>query len=530
MLSMRTNHCLPLFITLSLFDAAAEGAAPPAICVAPFTADARATTATVGSGTAASCTETALAEAVAKGGVIRFDCGSEPATIVLSSEIKLRTDVDTTLDGQNKITLDGRGSTRLLYYYSANFQHTDTVVTIQNITLQNGAAHGTAIPVAPAPCSQGTEIDGGGGAIYVRDGKLHVWNAIFKDNVGAAEGPDVAGGAIYAVGSLGTTVVGSTFESNHASNGGAVGALFGDLSIYNSIFSSNRATGNGANYVNAACHVNGGESGNGGNGGAVVIDGAEQFAVNVCGSTFTANAAGGNGALGGAIFRTPDGLTQPTTIDRSSFVDNTAPKGGALYFHNSELVMTASTLSGNSAASGGALFADGTTLTFTNDTFANNIAEKGLGGAIFLSGNGGKLQNLTFVGNQSPAGSGYFAAAIASSTALSISNTLFSQNTTRDCGSPMACLANGSTGSHDLQWPATHAICSNSDHACTPGTQFKDPDLGPLQNNGGSTETAAPLAGSPALGAGENCPATDQRGLARPSSGCTAGAVQGEEP
>ena len=531
MVRMRTSHRVLLLSALSLLDAAAQSASPPAICAAPFTADTQATTATVGTGTAASCTEAALAEAAAKGGVIRFNCGSEPATIVLSSEIKLRTDVDTTIDGQDKITIDGRGSTRLFYYYSANFQHTITLVTIQNITLQNGAAHGTAIPVAPAPCSQGTENDGGGGAIYMRDGKLHIWNTIFKNNEGAVEGPDVAGGAIYVLGSLGTAIVGSTFDSNHASNGGAVGALYGDLSIYNSIFSSNRATGSGANYISGSCHVNGGESGNGGNGGAVIIDGAEQYAVNVCGSTFTSNAAGGDGALGGAIFRTPDGSTQTTTIDRSSFVDNTAPKGGALYFHNSNLTVKASTLSGNSAAgSGGALFADGTTLSFANDTFADNVAEKGLGGAISLAGNGGTLQNLTFVGNQSTAGSGYFAAAIASSDALTITNTLFSENTTRDCGSPMTCLADGSSGSHDFQWPATHAICSNADHACTAGTAFKNPDLGPLQNNGGPTKTAAPMAGSPALGAGANCPASDQRGVARPLNGCTAGAVQGDEP
>ena len=39
-------------------------------------------TVTVGSGTAASCTETALANALAKGGVIRFNCGGA-ATITL---------------------------------------------------------------------------------------------------------------------------------------------------------------------------------------------------------------------------------------------------------------------------------------------------------------------------------------------------------------------------------------------------------------------------------------------------------------
>jgi hypothetical protein len=498
---------------------------PAAVCTAPFGQDTSATTTTVGSGTAASCTEAALAGALTKGGVIRFNCGG-PATIRLTSQKTLRTDVNTTLDGQGKITLDGGGATRLLYYSSPNFQATKTVVTIQNLTLQNGAASGTPIAVAPAPCSQGTQNDGGGAAIYLRDGILHVWNTLFKNNVGAAVGPDVGGGAIYVLGSLGTTIVGSTFQSNSAANGGAVGALWGNLSIYNSQFTSNQATGNGANTINSACPVNGGESGNGGNGGAVVIDGAEAFAVTVCGSAFTSNAAG-TGALGGAIFRTPDGALQTTTIDRSSFATNTAPSGGALYFHNSNLLLTASTLSGNTAAgNGGAVFADGSTLNFTNDTFADNISQKGLGGSIVLYGNGGSLQNLTFLGNQANGGSGYFGAAIAGGTALTISNTLFADNTTKDCGSPMACSIGSSTGAHNLQWPMTHAVCSTVDVACTPGTAFSNPQLGALQGNGGPTQTAAPPPGSPALGIGQTCPAPDQRGVARPANGCTAGAVE----
>ena len=511
---------------VSATPAASSTAGPPAICATPFNEDMSATTVTVGTGTAASCTEFALASALSKGGVIRFSCGGA-ATIALTSQKTLRTDVNTTLDGQGLITLDGKGTTRLLYYSSANFQATKTTVTIQNITLQNGASSGTAIPTAPAPCSQGTQTDGGGAAIYVRDGILHVWNTVFKNNTAPATGPDVGGGAIYTLGSLGTTIVGSTFSSNRGSNGGAIGALFGDLSIYNSQFTSNEATGNGANNVSSSCSVSGNQVGNGGNGGAVAIDGAEVYAVTVCGSTFTSNAAG-TGALAGAIFRTPDGASQTTTIDRSSFIDNTAPTGGALYFHNSTLVMTATTLSGNTASGpGGAVDADSSTLTFTNDTFADNISQKGLGGAIVLFGNGGTLQNVTFLGNQSSGGPGYFGAAIGGNTALTINNTLFSQNTTKDCGSPMACAAGSSTGSHDLQWPKTHAVCATVDTACTPGTVFSDPELGALQSNGGPTKTAAPAPGSPAVGIGQTCPSTDQRGVARPASGCTAGAVEG---
>ncbi len=505
---------------------ASTQSAAAAICTAPVAADTSATTQVVGSGTAASCTETALSNALAQGGVIRFNCGG-PATIFLTSQKTLRTDVNTTLDGQGQITLDGGGKTRLLYFYSPNFQHTTTRVTIQNMTLQNAHSSGTPIPTAPAPCSQGVMNDGGGAAIYVRDGILHVVNTVFKSNIGATPGPDVAGGAIYTLGSLETTVVGSTFDSNEASNGGAIGALFGNLSIYNSQFSTNTATGNGANSISGQCTVNGGEVGNGGNGGAVSMDGAENYAVTVCGSSFSGNTAG-SGALGGALFRTPDAAIQTTTIDRSSFKGNSAPNGGALYFHNSNLVVTASTFASNTAfAGGGALFSDTSTLTFVNDTFAGNVAQLGLGGSIFLSGNGGSLRNVTFLDNESPAGSGYFGAAIAGGTSLSISNTLFSGNTTKDCGSPMTCASGSSTGLDNLQWPAQHAVCANADSACTAGTNFANPALGALANNGGPTQTAAPLPGSPALGIGQNCPSTDQRGVARPASGCTAGAVQG---
>src|SRR6266511_1334674 len=48
-----------------------------------------------------------------------------------------------------------------------------------------------------------------------------------------------------------------------------------------------------------------------------------------------------------------------------------------------------------------------------------------------------------------------------------------------------------------------------------------DPLLGPVQNNGGPTDTHALAVGGPAVDAGGNagCPATDQRGAARPFDG-----------
>ena len=49
----------------------------------------------------------------------------------------------------------------------------------------------------------------------------------------------------------------------------------------------------------------------------------------------------------------------------------------------------------------------------------------------------------------------------------------------------------------------------------------RNPLLGPLQDNGGSTDTHALLSRSPAIDKGTNagCPRTDQRGKVRPMDG-----------
>jgi hypothetical protein len=70
------------------------------------------------------------------------------------------------------------------------------------------------------------------------------------------------------------------------------------------------------------------------------------------------------------------------------------------------------------------------------------------------------------------------------------------------------------------------------------GNQFGvNPLLGPLQFNGGPTQTMALLPGSPALGAGTDfsllggIPGTDQRGLPRPGpDGFDVGAFQTQPP
>ena len=58
-----------------------------------------------------------------------------------------------------------------------------------------------------------------------------------------------------------------------------------------------------------------------------------------------------------------------------------------------------------------------------------------------------------------------------------------------------------------------------------------DAGIGALADNGGPTLTHGLLAGSPAIDAGDAgaCPATDQRGVARPlGAGCDIGAYEAD--
>jgi hypothetical protein len=240
--------------------------------------------------------------------------------------MRLPTDRNTVIDGGNTITLDGGGAVQLLRFDSPNFRANDHGLTVQHLALVNGRAAPTeAIPAAPAPCSQGWN-DGEGGAIYVRDGALTVIDATFDGNQAAPAGPDTGGGAIYVLGSKGGTfIVKSTFTNNKAANGAAVGCLFSELDVYDTLVSGNQATGSGGNYDDATkCSaMNNGqhEVGSGGNGGALYSDGAS-VDVTLCGDAITGNKAG-QSAFGGGLFFTSNDMGGNLAISDTEMTGNT---------------------------------------------------------------------------------------------------------------------------------------------------------------------------------------------------------------
>jgi len=504
------------------------------VCTAPITAiDTSATAPSVGNGTPASCTEAALRAAVAANAVVRFACGAAPATIAIATTIELPALRDTTIDGEGRVTLDGGGRARIFRLVNPNYRSNAKGLTLQRIALKNGQAPGSGY-VAPNPANRACAYgyaDGGGAAIEVRDARLHVIDVDLQGNAAATPGPDVGGGAIYAAGSLDVGIVGSRFTGNSGANAGAVGALQSNLRIVNSTFTGNRASGTGMNYAGGAatgCPGVGhpGQGGAGGNGGAVTIDGSADTDVLVCGSTFDANHAN---ELAGALFRTANIAPRKTTLDRSTFSNNTARQGGALFIMNSApLEITASTLSGNVAVLFGAAHLQNSRFDIVNSTFSGNEATLGLGGALFLNGSAptSTLRNATFAGNRASGGAGYFSAAIFGDANFAIANTVFAANTTLDAFNPMQCGFAQSAGTNDVQWPATRAVGGAADTPCVTGITFADPQLGAMGVSSGPTATHLPAANSPLRGAGRNCPATDQRGNARNAASCTVGAVE----
>lgn len=275
----------------------------------------------VGDGSPASCTGDAFVAAVAKGGVITFNCGDAPTTITLTETAKIFNDTGPkiVIDGGGKITLSGGGKVRILYQNTCDKAQVwtsskcndqpDPQLTLQNLTFVDGNATGLE--------KGGNE--GGGGAVYARGGRLKIINSRFFHNECDPKGSDVGGGAVRVLTngesiSRPVYVVGSTFGGkaglgNTCANGGALSSIGTTWAVYNSLFSDNKAIGEGAN------------SGEGGNGGAIYNDGNTYDHLE-CGSLIEDNMANEGGS---AIFFVSNNKTGGITIKDSVLRRN--PKG-----------------------------------------------------------------------------------------------------------------------------------------------------------------------------------------------------------
>ncbi|MFO0695282.1 MAG: right-handed parallel beta-helix repeat-containing protein [Polyangiales bacterium] len=465
-----------------------DGGAPPAVCTAPALADVSSPTTVVGNGTPGSCTPAALQAAATTGGTIVFACGASPITITVSTPIVFTK--ESVIDGGGLVTLSGGGSSRILLLDSA-YDQTGPRLVVQRLTFRDGRGV-TGVDDTAA----------GGAAIYRDGGSLTVLDSVFLDNRAPSPGQDIAGGAIYGFGGGETVIAGCTFAGNASSNGGAVGSLNGDLTVINSTFTANSATGSGGN------------PGNGGCGGALYMDGSKER-TSLCGVTIRNNQAG---AIGGGVFRvsnTDDGTftMDRTTVDSNRVTPTSSGNAGGLYLQGLALAITNSTISRNEAFYNGGIWISERTADLTNVTIAENVAFGSNGGGMWLSYSPtGTVRNCTIANNHSTAADQVAGAIFGGG--LVLVNTIVSGNTAQ--WTP-GCDKTHGAGTTNLQWP--------SGALCTTSPLVADPLLGALGDHGGDTETLVPDATSPARGLGTSCPATDQRGMPR-GEPCTAGAVE----
>jgi hypothetical protein len=247
----------------------------------------------VGDGTPGSCTSRAVVRAVAKGGIIRFRCGPKPIRIEMKQTAKVvNTSRRVVLDGRGKVTLSGGGKRRILYQNTCDRRQTWTTshcddqatpqLVVKNLTFANGNATGE------------TYDGGGGGAIFARGGRLEIVRSKFVRNRCGPAGPDLGGGAVRALSQHDgrpVVVTRSTFTGGVCSNGAALSSIGVSWSIYDSVFTGNRAIGRGANPARPG-------TAGGGSGGALYADGND-FRVLLAGTRMVRNRAREGG---GAVF------------------------------------------------------------------------------------------------------------------------------------------------------------------------------------------------------------------------------------
>ena len=365
---------------------------------------------------------------------------------------------------------------------------TAPAVTVAQLTITGAHA---------LPGQDGGAIDNAGTLALTGDALTanHAGDGATGVGAGTAAGPGGDGGTGGAVHNTGTLAVTNTTVSDNVGGAGGVGSAGG---------------------LNTTPFIAG--AGGAGGAGGIANEGGT---VTVSASAITGNHAGpgGTGGMGGNI------IIGMTANPLPGGTGGTGGGGGGVANDGGALMVVNSTIAGNLAGAGGAGGHTGPGLGLGPAGADGGFGGHG-GGILLLAGTANIVQTTIstnaagapgaadFGGHDGGAGSGGgFLSFIALGS--TIQNSIIAGNLGTDCGGAPAIDAG-----HDLTGPAV---------GC-PGVRT-DPLLGPLQDNGGPTQTMALAAGSPAIdqvpASGAGCPATDQRGIARPQfAACDIGAYE----
>jgi hypothetical protein len=258
----------------------------------------------------------------------------------------------------------------------------------------------------------------------------------------------------------------------------------------------------------------------GGKGTVVTISNASAHVALSMVSIFNGRALQGGGIANGGT------LTMNNTTVSGSGIRGIATFGGGI-LNGGTLTMSNSTISGNVSSNGGGIFNSGT-LTISNSTISGNGASGKCVIGCISSGGGINNKGTLTISNSTISGNGaVFSVGGGIAGTVILQNSIVANNLGGNCSGTMT--SNG----YNLSSDGTCNFNKSGDLNNT------DPKLGPLQNNGGPTQTIPLLSGSPAIDAGNpnGCTdgrghllKTDQRGRPRPdkedSGGCDMGAYE----
>jgi hypothetical protein len=370
-----------------------------------------------------------------------------------------------------------------------------TCVTNPVVTSTADSGAGTLREAILEACPGSTITFAVSGTITLTSGELDI-NENLTIQGPAANPLTVSGGGsalhVFNIGNL-TPAVNVTLSGLKITEGNAdAHGLDGAGVFYN---------GTGALTV-TGCTISGNSAPEGTGGG--VYNG--QGTLNVTNSTISGNS---DALGGGGVFN-----SGTATITNSTISGNSSGASGGGVSNTSTLNVTNSTISGNSGTIGGGILSLGAA-TITNSTISGNIATAFFGGGI-TSGGSITITNSTISGNIAASGSG---GGVFNLGSASVKNTLIALNTASagpDVSNVFISMGHNLIGKADGSSGFSNGV--NGDQVGSIASPL-NPKLGPLQNNGGPTETLALLSGSPAIDAGDDSVlgsplflTTDQRG------------------
>jgi len=369
--------------------------------------------------------------------------------------------------------------------------------------------------------------DGDGGGIRALDGFGDVVTTVSVSGASTVGGNTAAGygGGVYVSGVA--FVNDSLIVDNHtqgtfqdpAGDGGGIYVREGDLTLSYATVQGNSAQGSGGGIAHDAFtgdelslfEVDVLDNDAGGLGGGVFADFSAQVLLSFCELRGNTSVAQGGGFAG---------LDTAATLFATTVADNTAAAvGGGIYYRDAvlpgnPLVVGSSTVSGNSAPAGGGIFADiraPAGVELTNSTVSGN-AQSGVQAADTPV----IVNSATLVENQP-----HNVHIEDDATLVATQSVIASAVGGSDCLVPL-----GTSTGYNFVGDGTCGLGLGVGDVSFGG----DPELGPLQDNGGPTETHAPQGGSPLLAMVPSvlcAQADDQRGEPRPGgTGCEPGAVE----